>query len=631
MVASSSRLLDWLGTDTNRALRLEFDVEETSIANFISLSGTFDEYLARFDSKQRYNLRSRAKKLYEQHGVRYTACGGDEEAGLRRVFTLHRQRATRKGIASSFEDPRVHAFHEALAARIRDQAWLSLRFLTQDEKVIAASYNFEFAGRVFSYQKGFDPEWERYGPGSVLMYELIREAFANQRLEYNFLQGNESYKSVWARDYRTLSSVNIYNNSLLGRVAREGYRLKRTVKRGLGRQRAPVTSPGRARADAGAVVGTPAPDHHRRATHTVESAGIEAMHWIKGEWNALAASMRYPTVFCMWEWIFTWWEHFGAGRDLRLLLVRRNGQLKGILPLFSERRFFGSDGRIGRVLGYCSASELFPDPLDIVSAPADARKCAEAALGYLKTTSKDWDVLHLRFLTEDSDLLRCVADAGHGDSRTEQISGAPHIPIAGTYDGYLQSLSGNERSKIGRCRRKLMGRQGVEYVDLGSENMPQVLQALLELHEKRAAEKKIHSSFARADVIAFHRDLLNRIDRSHVWLRGLRYRGALIAVFYGYALGGRISYYQLGHDPAWGTFSPGVVLLQETIREAFERGFTEYNFLQGEEEFKYRWTSQIRRLHAIDVFNRSPLGWLSHWAIRARLQLKSGASVLLER
>jgi len=355
------------------------------------------------------------------------------------------------------------------------------------------------------------------------------------------------------------------------------------------------------------------------------------MHSIKAEWNALAASMRCPTVFCMWEWIFTWWQHFGAGRNLRLFLIRRDSQLKGILPLFSERRFLSSDGRIGRVLGYCSASDLFPDPLDIVSAPADARECAKAALNYLKTTATDWDVLHLRFLTEDSELLRCAADGSRGDAETARISGAPYISITGSYDDYLRGLSGNERSKIGRSRRKLLGAQGVEYVDLGSEDTPQVLQALLELHEKRAGEKKIHSSFAHARVVAFHQAFLNRVDRSHVWLRGLRYQGALIAVFYGYALGGRLSYYQLGHDPAWATSSPGAVLLQETIREAFERGFTEYNFLQGEEGFKFRWTSQIRRLHAVDVFNRSPLGRLSRWAISARRRLKSGASVLLQR
>jgi CelD/BcsL family acetyltransferase involved in cellulose biosynthesis len=380
-----------------------------------------------------------------------------------------------------------------------------------------------------------------------------------------------------------------------------------------------------------ATLGTLAPDHVRGSLITVECAGFEAMQSLKEDWNALVNSMRYPTVFCMWDWVFTWWQHFGAGRNLRLLLLRRNGELVGVLPLYSERRMVSSDGRIGRVLGYCGASDLFPDPLDIVSATADASECAEAALAFLETNARDWDVLHLRFLEEDSELLRRAAGGGLGDAQTARISGAPYIPITGSYEDYLRTLSGNERSKIGRSRRKLMEQKSVQYVDLGAEGAPQALQALLTLHAKRAGEKRMHSTFARANVIAFHRDFLGCIAPGHVWLRGLRLDGELIAAFYGYTVGDRLAYYQLGHDPAWATYSPGAVLLQETIREAFARGFTEYNFLQGEEAFKFRWTSQIRWLHAVDVFNRSPLGRMSRWALRAKRQLKAAASALARR
>ena len=138
--------------------------------------------------------------------------------------------------------------------------------------------------------------------------------------------------------------------------------------------------------------------------------------------------------------------------------------------------------------------------------------------------------------------------------------------------------------------------------------------------------KKIRSSFARPKVVQFHLELLRLLPPGQIWLRGLQYRGTLIAVFYGFVLGGRLSYYQLGHDPSWSGYSPGAVLLQETIREAFDKRLSEYNFLQGEESFKFRWAKAMRSLYSVDLFNRSPLGRLSHWAIRAR-RLVSGAFV----
>ena len=362
----------------------------------------------------------------------------------------------------------------------------------------------------------------------------------------------------------------------------------------------------------------------RRAdTYSVVPAGAAEFLASRDAWNALAERVRYPSVFCGWEWTVTWWEHYGAGRELRLLMIYCNGELKGILPLFLQRQLAGRDARVGRVLGYCTATDLYPDPLDIVCAEMDADACIEAVLAYLRQSARDWDVLHLRFLTEDGHLLQSMGDVRGYHARIEQVSAAPYIPITGSYDDYLGKLSANERSNIRRRRRKLIEGRGAVYTDFRSDDAQQVLHTLFELHEKRAADKKIDSSFARVDVFTFHRDLLDRLDRNRVWLRGIRQNNEIVAVFYGFTAGGRVSYYQLGYDPHWADFSPGSVLLQETIREAFDRGLTEYNFLQGDEPFKYRWTQEARALYAVDLFNRSLCGYLSRSLTAVKHLLKS--------
>ena len=340
-------------------------------------------------------------------------------------------------------------------------------------------------------------------------------------------------------------------------------------------------------------------------------------------WNVLVERMRYPSVFCGWEWMASWWEHFGDGQKLHTLMIYRDGELRGILPLYLLRRSPVRHARVGRVLGYCTAADLYPDPLDIVSAEADAEACIEAALSYLRDSASDWDVLYLRFLAEDSNLFRVLGRARAYSPRIEQVSVAPYIPITGSYDDYLGGLSANERSNVRRRRRKLIQGRSAEYTDFRSDDPQQVLKTLFELHQKRSAEKGIDSSFARTEVLAFFRDLLNRLDPSHGWLRGIRCGGETVASFCGFVAGDKLSYYQLGYDPAWSEFSPGSVLLQETIREAFDRGMGEYNFLQGGEAFKYRWARQARPLYSVDLFNLSSCGQVSRALRAAHSILKS--------
>lgn len=229
MVTTESAIHGWLHKQTKGAQRsFRIEASRTSVAYYIPLHGTFDNYFASFDKKQRYNIRSRRNRLHTSHGVGYVRREPTAEC-LEVLADLHQRRAARKGIVSSFGQPRSLAFHKAFIARA--PMWVHFRFLEASHGPIAAAYNLVFAGRVYSYQKGIDPEWERNGPGTVLLYELVEEAFAAGIKEYNFLQGAESYKSEWTGNRRDLYTLRLYNRNAAGRVASYMRGARRLLKR----------------------------------------------------------------------------------------------------------------------------------------------------------------------------------------------------------------------------------------------------------------------------------------------------------------------------------------------------------------------------------------------------------------
>jgi CelD/BcsL family acetyltransferase involved in cellulose biosynthesis len=214
---------------------MAWEAREKSVAPYIDLSPGFDAYMSGFNGKHRYTLKKKARKLSDL-GFSYGAPPACEvEAGVAELFELHRLRAASKGIDSAFQGETLLCVHKAAAVSLSARQRLWLRFLERDGRKIAAFYGFELGGRLFYYQFGIDPEWEAWSPGTVLMHKVIEEAFSRGLHEFDFLRGDEAYKSVWANEKRILYSMKSYRKSVCGGLSRTAFRSKDFLKKNVRR------------------------------------------------------------------------------------------------------------------------------------------------------------------------------------------------------------------------------------------------------------------------------------------------------------------------------------------------------------------------------------------------------------
>jgi CelD/BcsL family acetyltransferase involved in cellulose biosynthesis len=76
--------------------------------------------------------------------------------------------------------------------------------------------------------------------------------------------------------------------------------------------------------------------------HNLDIAVLEndhAFRTLREEWDDLYADSPSSTPFQSWAWLYSWWEYYGEGYELRLITVRHKGLLVGIIPLMLERRW----------------------------------------------------------------------------------------------------------------------------------------------------------------------------------------------------------------------------------------------------------------------------------------------------
>ena len=66
---------------------------------------------------------------------------------------------------------------------------------------------------------------------------------------------------------------------------------------------------------------------------------------LAASWNALANDIPFRS----WEWLTTWWKHYGDGHELFVLLVHDDQEkLLGIAPWYVQQR--GGAGRVVQFL-----------------------------------------------------------------------------------------------------------------------------------------------------------------------------------------------------------------------------------------------------------------------------------------
>lgn len=327
---------------------------------------------------------------------------------------------------------------------------------------------------------------------------------------------------------------------------------------------------------------------------------------LKTEWQRLFADAD-ASPFLSWEWMSAWFENFGRGRSLTILTARQNGILVGILPMMKEERHvFGK--RIEH-LSLVGSGIGGADYLDVIAQPHDRAKCLTSFIDYLKALGPDLvEFESLEHGSETSELLKCLCkSADSGVSRlTEKLDAVcPQIDLSAGWNQVLDSS--RRRSNFLRRLKALERESSFEFRTVTSaDQIDAAFERFLRLHKMRWEGSGGSELSGHPRLIGFHRRVVTNLATTglirfdELWLDG-ECRSSI------YALGNgkTFYYYNSGYDPKFGRLSVGLVLIGLSIKAACERGVTNYDFLRGDETYKFDWANRSNELVTISLSKRS--------------------------
>jgi CelD/BcsL family acetyltransferase involved in cellulose biosynthesis len=325
-----------------------------------------------------------------------------------------------------------------------------------------------------------------------------------------------------------------------------------------------------------------------------ESGGFWAL---KPEWNELVRRSSFDTVFLTWEWQSTWWKHLGEGK-LLLLGIRggEDGRLLGIAPLFATQ------AQSGLAILYLVGCRDVSDYLDLIVERGKEDRVYGALLDYLEREGPAWDLIDLCNIPQDSPTLvrlRELADGRGYQTLVEVEDVCPIITLPATWDDYLMSLDKKQRHEVRRKLRRADAETDTRFVIIGPDHdLESEMQAFIELHQKSTPDK---DEFMDPRMEGFFQDVA-RVLQSQDWLQlaFVEMGGEKAAGLLSFDYGDAILVYNSGYDPLrFRHLSPGIIVTARCIEHAISLGRTKFDFLRGDEVYKYRFGAQdteVRRL-----------------------------------
>jgi CelD/BcsL family acetyltransferase involved in cellulose biosynthesis len=323
---------------------------------------------------------------------------------------------------------------------------------------------------------------------------------------------------------------------------------------------------------------------------------------LAGEWDAMLPESVTDAPFLRFDYLRDWWNTLGGGEweqaELAVVTAHESGRLVGIAPLFQAVNRDRQPAIL--LLGSIEIS----DYLDLIVRPADLSPFVHGLMDFLASNATgNWRVLDWYNLPEASPTLPLLEaeSASRGWTFSREIyQPAPYIPLPADFETYLAGIDKKQRHEIRRkMRRAAENEVPVRWYLVEEEsNLESEMEAFFALMTQDPAKKKFLTEPMQRQMLATAHTALRS---GWLWLAFLEVGGIKAAGSFNFDYDNRLWGYNSGVNREFIELSPGWVLLSHTLQWACKHGRSEFDFMRGNEEYKYRFGGRDRSVMRVKL------------------------------
>lgn len=306
----------------------------------------------------------------------------------------------------------------------------------------------------------------------------------------------------------------------------------------------------------------------------------------RGQWNAIANRSGTNTVFQTFEWNDAWLAAYGTRWRPMTMVAHRGNEVVAIAPFVMDRSL--PDSRRIAFQGHNNA-----DYQDFIGGPDHATINAFLAQLASRAPGAVIELSNVPVASATNEVIASAARAAGLCSLRRAEAPCATLILRGQPERGQQLIQKYSlRRPVNYFSRQ--GRLTVQRLIAPGEALAQ-LGAFFDQHIRRWQQTSTPSRFHDEETRRFFQELVLRLDRTG-WLdfSVIRLDDKPLAYHFGFCYAGTLTWYKPSFEIAEARHSPGLLLIRHLIERAIDEGLDEIDFTIGAEQFKSRFTNQVR-------------------------------------
>ena len=328
---------------------------------------------------------------------------------------------------------------------------------------------------------------------------------------------------------------------------------------------------------------------------------IEQFDKLKTAWDKVYNADKHAQVFLSWSWLRGWLEVNSQEWLILALQSESDSPYVAFFPI-SIRSFKWNGVNLCRALH--TAGDPLADHRGFICLPEYEKEAIYRFAIYIQQ-NLEWDYFQIQNIL-DSHLNTFLKHFRQDKFNIEPIQEHPcsYIPLPNNWEEYLKKFLGSKaRKNVRHALRQVEKQNNIYLEETQSDNFTTQLDALLNLMQMQRGSQP-------ENLLNMYREIFhNCAENNNLWLSVLWDRTKPVA-----ATGMFIDHqkkkaygYMTGYNPEYSKLSPGRVMMAYSIKKAINNQFQIYDFLRGDEDYKFSFFGANKYFNTGCQINRKTL------------------------